>query len=179
MSKATMSKAAMSKATMSKARPRSAMAVSAISRKREHAASAFRLEAHVFYLFSRILATRNRVLNAELAGHGLDYPRWRVLAVLNQHPGCSMLQLAELTAVDRTTLAHTVGRLVQGQLVDRAERTSDRRSVALALTPRGRSLLQSILPAVTAQNDRALAGFSTAEAAHLRALLRRILQNIT
>lgn len=139
----------------------------------------FRLDGHIFYLFSRILATRNRNLNAELGRHGLDYPRWRVMAVLNEHPGCSMLQLAEHTSVDRTTLAHTVGMMVEEQLVGREKRSSDRRSVVLALTPRGRRVLRQILPAVMKQNERALAGFSAAEADKLRAHLQRMFRNIS
>src|SRR5215470_18719090 len=77
----------------------------------------FRLEAHIFYLFSSILAQRNRALNRELAQFGIDYPRWRVLAVLGQYAGASMLQLAELTSVDRTTLAHTVRLMVSERLI--------------------------------------------------------------
>ena len=136
------------------------------------------LEQHVFYLFSSILARRNRTLNAVLAQHRIDFPRWRVLAVLSRHPGCSMQQLAEHTSVDRTTLAHTVGLMVDEGLVDREARASDRRSVALSLSPRGWQVLRQILPAVIAQNDSALAGLSGAETSQLLSLLRRVLANL-
>lgn len=138
----------------------------------------FRLENHIFYLFSSILALRNRALNGDLGRHGLDYPRWRVLAVLGQHSGASMLQLAELTSVDRTTLAHTVRLMVEEGLISRQERESDRRSVTLSLTEGGRAILDQILPLVLAHNDRALAGFSVREAAELRRQLARIINNL-
>lgn len=138
----------------------------------------FRLDTHVFYLLSRILASRNRALNRSLAGFGIDYPRWRVLGVLSEHPGASMLKLAELTSVDRTTLAHTVRMMVEEGLVQRIERKSDRRSVELRLTRRGSAVLRRILPLVLAQNDHALKGFSSGEADRLRALLGRVLANL-
>src|SRR5262249_13247795 len=123
-------------------------------------------------------ARRNRAINRDLGQFGLDYPRWRVLAVLGQHSGVSMLQLAELTGVDRTTLAHTVRLMVSERLISRRESQSDRRSVTLTVAARGRTVLRRILPRVVAHNDQALAGFSGREAAALRRQLTRILDNL-
>lgn len=147
-------------------------------RARPVATAAFRLERHVFYLLSRVLASRNRVLNARLAGHGLDFPRWRVLAVLAEHPGASMLQLAELTSVDRTSLTHTVRLMVGEGLVARSPRGSDRRSVALALTRKGNATFRRILPEILTQNAQALAGFGDGEIDTLRSGLMRVLANL-
>src|SRR5271165_4647568 len=119
---------------------------------------AFRLDNHVFYLFGQIFGHRNVALNRELRRFNLDYSRWRVLGTLNEHPGCSMNDLANTTAVDRTTLAYTVRNMVEEKLVRRQARSSDRRSVELTLTPRGHALLQQILPTVMQLNDRCLAG---------------------
>src|SRR5271156_6755237 len=69
---------------------------------------AFQIDEHIFFWFGQILGRRNRVLNRELRRFGLDCQRWRVLAVLNEHPGCTMRMLAELTAVNRTTLNPTI-----------------------------------------------------------------------
>lgn len=152
------------------------------SRRSERAPSAsegeFSLERHVFYLLSRVLASRNRALNAKLAGHGLDFPRWRVLAVLNEHPGASMLELAELTSVDRTSLTHTVRLMVDEGLVARTERGSDRRSVALALTRGGKAMFRRILPDVLTQNRQALNGLEDGEIDALRVSLSRVLANL-
>jgi hypothetical protein len=82
----------------------------------------FRLDNHVFYLFGQIFGHRNRLLNRELRQFSIDYPRWRVLGALNEHPGCSMQKLADKTAVDRTTLAHTVRIMVDEKLVHRHAR---------------------------------------------------------
>lgn len=138
----------------------------------------FRLETHIFYLFSGILAARNRMLNAKLATHDLDYPRWRVLAVLSEHPGASMLKLAELTSVDRTTLTHTVRVMVEEDLIGRRERGTDRRSVELTLTRHGTAKFKRILPAVLELNEQALSGLKAHEVDMLRALLGRVVDNL-
>jgi DNA-binding MarR family transcriptional regulator len=138
----------------------------------------FQLETHTFYWFSRILSRRNRVLNSELRSFDLDYPRWRVMAVLNQHPGCSMQQLAEHTGVDRTSLAHTVTLMARQGLLTRQARETDRRSIVLDLTPRGRDLLGRILPTVLAHSSQALSGFKATEIRVLFKLLQRMAGNI-
>ena len=138
----------------------------------------FALDTHIFFLFGQIFGFRNRVLNRELKPFGLDYQRWRVLAVLSLNSGCSMQTLADLTAVDRTTLNHTL-RLMTGEgLVDRRPRPEDRRSVAISLTPKGQALLERILPLVLAQNARSTQGFSTQDVTDLIARLNRMVDNL-
>jgi DNA-binding MarR family transcriptional regulator len=141
-------------------------------------AKSFRLDSHIFYLFGQIFGHRNLALNRELRQFGIDYPRWRVLAFLNERPDCSMLDLANGTAVDRTTLAYTVRNMVQEGLVRRAQRASDRRSVALGLTSRGNLMLKRILPTVLKINGQCLAGFGEPEVRTLLAQLRRIIDNV-
>jgi DNA-binding MarR family transcriptional regulator len=150
----------------------------ATARRSAQPAPEFHLDQHLFYHISQVLAVRNRALNAELRGSGLDYSRWRVLAVLQEHPGCSMLQLAERTSVDRTSLAHTVRVMENEGLVSRMARATDRRSVMLTLSPLGRRKYHAILPAVLAQNARALAGFCEADVDRLRRQLQRIAENL-
>ena len=146
--------------------------------RREAKSDAFRLDNHVFYLFGQIFGHRNVALNRELRRFDLDYSRWRVLAALNEHPRCSMNHLANLTAVDRTTLAYTVRKMVEEKLVRRQARSSDRRSVELMLTQRGHALLQDILPTVMDLNDRCLAGFREQELKIFLGQLRRMIDNI-
>jgi DNA-binding MarR family transcriptional regulator len=150
-------------------------------RRRGAAAEAparFRLESHLFYYFSQILARRQRTLNSGLRRFGLDYARWRVMAVLNEEPGCSMQRLSDLTSVDRTTLTHTLRLMENEDLIVRHERPSDRRSIAVSLTARGRDMLILILPTVLAETDRALVGFTPDEVDRLREQFGRILANL-
>jgi DNA-binding MarR family transcriptional regulator len=144
----------------------------------EGAARAFRLEDHLFFHFSQILARRTRALNARLRPYGLDYTRWRVLAVLQEHSGATMGRLSDLTSVDRTTLTRTLGLMEKAGLVARRERESDRRSIAISLTAKGRRLFARILPLTLSETDRALTGFSPAEIRALRDRLKRMAENL-
>lgn len=138
----------------------------------------FPLDRHVFFLFGQLLGYRNRALNRALREFGLDYQRWRVLAVLNENPGCSMQQLADLTAVDRTTVTYTLKLMVRAGLVKRAPRETDRRSVALSLQPAGKELLGQILPVVRELNQRCVAGFSETESTEILRQLQKMVDNI-
>lgn len=144
----------------------------------EDAARAFRLEDHLFFHFSQILARRTRALNERLRPYGLDYSRWRVLAVLQQHSGATMGRLADLTSADRTTLTRTLGLMEKAGLVARRERESDRRSIAISLTAEGRRLFARILPLALVETDRALTGFSPEEIVILRDRLKRMADNL-
>lgn len=151
-----------------------------LERKAEGGATrAFKLEDHLFFYFSQILARRTRAINARLRSYGLDYPRWRVLAVLQEHSGATMGRLADLTSVDRTTLTRTLGLMEEARLVARQERESDRRSLVISLTPKGRRMFARILPLTLAETDRALTGFSSAEIGALRDRLKSIADNLT
>jgi len=142
------------------------------------AARAFRFEDHLFFHFSQILARRTRALNAGLRPYGLDYTRWRVLAVLQEYSGATMGRLADLTSVDRTTLTRTLGLMEKAGLVVRRERESDRRSLAISLTAKGRRLFARILPLTLSETARALTGFSSEEIGVLRDRLRRMADNL-
>jgi DNA-binding MarR family transcriptional regulator len=138
----------------------------------------FRLETHPFFWFGQIFGLRNRALNRKLRPIDLDYQRMKVLACLEEFPGCSMQQLADFTVVDRTSLTHTVQLLVNKGLVQRQARAADRRSVALALTPTGRKAVKKISPMILRLNDVSMAGFTSKEKQELLDQLRRMVQNL-
>jgi DNA-binding MarR family transcriptional regulator len=141
-------------------------------------APAFDLPQHVFFLVTQLMARRNRALAERLQPLGLTVQKWRVLAVLDYSPGCTMSDLADLTSVDRTTLTRTLDQLVEERLVDRRPAAHDRRSTRLALTRRGAALLRRVLPLVIEQNEQAVRGFSAAEIERLRGDLRRMFHNL-
>jgi hypothetical protein len=68
----------------------------------------FALDDHLFFLFTQVMGRRNRALAERLKPIGISFQQWRVLAVLDHRPGCTMGELAELASVDRTTLTRTL-----------------------------------------------------------------------
>jgi DNA-binding MarR family transcriptional regulator len=150
----------------------------ALRRQRAGSAGGFRLEDHVFYYFSQILARRTRALNRDLAEFGLDYGRWRVMAVLHDQRACTMGRLAELSSVDRTTLTRLIGQMEAEDLVSRRTGLDDRRRISLSLTPHGAAQFGRILPVVLSRTERALTGFTREEAEALQRMLRRMADNL-
>ena len=147
-------------------------------RRAKPSAPAFRPDDHIFYLFTQIFGRRNRQLAARLKPLAVTVPQWRILAVLHERAGSTMNELADLTTVDRTTLTRALDRMVRESLVTRRSNAHDGRSVRLYLTPSGEAAFHRVLPRVIEQNERAAQGFSTAELAELRVMLRRMIRNL-
>ncbi len=138
----------------------------------------FRLESHIFFLFTQIFGRRNRQLAEALRPLAISIPQWRVLAVLHEFPGSTMNRLADLATVDRTTLTRALDNMVERGLVARRSDAADRRSIRLSLTETGLAVFFRVLPAVLDQNERAVAGFSKGELASLRSMLHRMVDNL-
>jgi DNA-binding MarR family transcriptional regulator len=73
--------------------------------------------------------------------YGLSTAQLFILHVLHENEGCSMNDLAAMTATDQSTASVIVQRLVDAGYVGRGTSERDRRHVALTLTPSGRSLM--------------------------------------
>jgi DNA-binding MarR family transcriptional regulator len=138
----------------------------------------FPLDDHIFYLFTQIFGRRNRDLAEKLKPFRITVPKWRVLAVLNERPNCTMNRLAGLTTVDRTTLTRTVDNMVAQGLVARRADPKDGRSVRLQLTAKGVDAFRLVLPSVLEQNERAVRDLDQAELAMLRGVLHRMVRNL-
>jgi DNA-binding MarR family transcriptional regulator len=138
----------------------------------------FPMDRHVFYLLTQIINRRNRSLGERLAAEGLSVAKWRVLGCAYFFPGCVMTELAEYTAVDRTTLTRTVDQLVESGLVERRNPPRNRRLVSLHLTTPGEATLEAIMPLVLEQNGRALRGVTPQDFEALLRILKQINANL-
>ena len=79
--------------------------------------------------------------------HGLLTEHWRILAVVDDHPGITMTSLATSAVVAAASLTRHVDRLVELALVVRRIDPADRRRAVLALSPRGTDLAARLLAA--------------------------------
>jgi DNA-binding MarR family transcriptional regulator len=114
---------------------------------------------------------------------GLDFASFDVLATLRRSgtpyeltPGA----LAHSMIVTPSAVTQRLARLEDLELVVRRHDNPDRRKVTVALTPRGRTLIDDALPAHLDNEHRMLAVFSQAELEIFASLLRRlqIAQNV-
>src|ERR1700730_7995535 len=81
--------------------------------------------------------------------------RFALLALIGQNPGISQTALGRAAGRDKSTLTPALNDLVHRTLVKRQRVTSDRRSYALSLTPKGEKLVE-VLFAHAREHDREL-----------------------
>lgn len=130
------------------------------------------------YLLNRA-GTRIAVsFTAAVRQHGITLPMWRALAALHYDEGQRMGELGRLTSIDVSTLTRIVDGLERRGLIERRRSDSDARSVRVHLTAAGRSLTERIIPLAEHYETVALSGFSAEEAALLKAMLRRLHDNM-
>ncbi len=117
---------------------------------------------YIFYLMLQAVRRREMALNAGLKSLDLNASCWHAGAVLRRTGGCSMADLAHLSAVDRTTLTRTVDQMVARGLVLRDVAPSDRRRVMLRLTEQGVELIDRARVVSRGINQGVLDGLSEA-----------------
>lgn len=105
-----------------------------------------------------------RVLRSEMRSHrsrGLSVPHFRVLAFLDKNEGASLSAVADSVGLRLPSMSTLVNGLVDRGLVTRAPSASDRRRLALCLTARGRSNLETARRATQARLSDLLREIST------------------
>ena len=103
----------------------------------------------------------------------LTFSQWTTLVAL--HSGITTAgDLAHNICHDAGSLTRLIDEMVRRGLVARTRSESDRRVVTLALTPRGRDLVEALAPRVMNFWNRLLCGFSHSEVDMLINLLTRL-----
>ncbi|HEX7758958.1 MAG TPA: MarR family transcriptional regulator [Caulobacteraceae bacterium] len=114
----------------------------------------------LMHLTSSMALMRESALDQQLKPLGLSISRYRVLGVLVRFGPCRMTDVANLTAMDRTSLTRVADHLVGGGLVERTTSSKDRRQVFLEITQAGRDAHRAALAVVLGYNAKILDGIS-------------------
>ena len=113
---------------------------------------------YLFHLFTTIGRLRDAQLDKALRPLGLNVTRHRAIAVIALIEPCTMSELADLSAIDRTTMTRIVDQLVVRGLAGRVTPSEDRRQVVLSLTAMGHEVYQKALQTISVVNRAALQG---------------------
>jgi DNA-binding MarR family transcriptional regulator len=132
------------------------------------------LTTYVFHLFTVVARHREARLEAALRPLDLNVSRHRALSSIDRLAPCTMRELAEFVAVDRTTLTRTVDQLSDAGLVERTTPREDRRQVVLTLTQAGKAACRRSLQAIYRVNRDLLEGMDEAEQRTLARALDRL-----
>lgn len=97
-----------------------------------------------------------------------------VITMLAERPGISQAELARLLRLERATIGTTVGRALAAGFVVRHDATSDARSYALSLSPRGQRALRALRRRIATHEATSAARLTPGERRALRELLHKL-----
>jgi DNA-binding MarR family transcriptional regulator len=130
------------------------------------------------YLINRVgFALVESFTTDALKANGLSIDMWRVLAALSNNGGQRQVDLVGMTSIDASTMSRLVSRLVRGGLVTRSRSETSNREVVVALSGKGRALVQRLIPIAEALERKASAGLSAKELVVAKRLLSRMYGN--
>jgi DNA-binding MarR family transcriptional regulator len=132
-------------------------------------------DAFLPYLLNKVANRFNRGFSRELRQYNISVSRWRTLAVICSHPGLSLNDIVEQTAIDQTTLSRVVDQLVSDDLVVRAPSGADARVLAIRPTGKGEALFRQLWPVAFKHYRRGVKGLGPDEEATLTRLLQKLL----
>ena len=131
------------------------------------------------YLINRVgFALVERFTADALKDNALTIDMWRVLAALSSNGGQRQVDLSGLTSIDVSTMSRLVSRLVRAGLVTRSRSEKSSREVVVALSPKGRALMQRMIPIAKKLEQKASAGLSAKELAVVKSVLTRMYGNL-
>lgn len=84
------------------------------------------------------------------ARFGITIPEWRVLVHLAHSGEVSVRDIEARVALEKYEISRTAKRLEEAGLIRKKANSSDRRLVALSLAPKGRAMMQELLPVARA-----------------------------
>jgi DNA-binding MarR family transcriptional regulator len=119
-----------------------------------------------------------REIEKTLAAHGLNSASFDVLATLRRSGPPYRLSPGDLiatTMVSSGTMTNRLDQLEKASFIERSHNPDDRRSVIIALTPKGFALVDEAVTSHVANEHRLLDGLSAEERQTLDGLLRKFL----
>jgi DNA-binding MarR family transcriptional regulator len=137
------------------------------------------LDNYLPYLINRVgFALVDRFAGHELVRAHLTIAMWRVLAALSNNGEQRQIDLAGMTSIDASTLSRLVTRLVKMELATRSRSKTSNREVVVELSPKGRALVQRLIPVAKALEHDAIDGLSAKELEAVKRALRRMYGNL-
>jgi DNA-binding MarR family transcriptional regulator len=125
---------------------------------------------HPGHLLRRSVQAMNLIWAQEVS-RTITSPQFAALNALLREPDLDQRTLGRRVSLDRSTTAEMVARLTDRGLIRRERHSYDGRRKTIALTPRGESVLQQLIPRTHAMTDRLVAGLTERERKDLLRLL--------
>ncbi len=140
-------------------------------------AASFRSRDSVGALIGLVRKALVETFDRELAPLGLNTAQALVLVLLVDERAGTAAEVCKHLSHDPGAMTRLIDKLEALDLVRRVRGEDDRRSTHLELTARGRQMHAEVTRVQIDVLNRALRGFSRAEARTLESLLKRVLEN--
>ena len=132
------------------------------------------------YLINRVGFALVESFTADaLKPNDLSIEMWRVLAALSNNGGQRQVDLSAMTSIDVSTMSRLVSRLVRMGLVTRSRSQHSSREVVVALSGKGRALVQRLIPIAKRLEQTASAGVAVRDMTEFKRMLALIYGNLT
>jgi MarR family transcriptional regulator for hemolysin len=111
-----------------------------------------------------------------LGSVGLTPALFGLLNVIGAREGANQQELGSAMGIDRSTMVSLIDQLESAGLANRRPSATDRRAREIAITPKGRRLLQRSRRMISETEDEILARLTAEERSELERLLRLALE---
>jgi DNA-binding MarR family transcriptional regulator len=128
-------------------------------------------------LFFRLWRASHERVADVLGSVGLTPALFALLNVIGAREGAIQQELGSALGIDRSTMVALIDQLESAGLAKRRPSATDRRAREIAITPKGRRLLERSRRMISETEDEVLAGLSAEERSELVSLLRRALES--
>jgi MarR family transcriptional regulator, transcriptional regulator for hemolysin len=128
-------------------------------------------------LFFRLWRATHTGAAEALGTVGLTPALFALLNVVGAREGAIQQELGSALGIDRSTMVSLIDQLESAELARRRPSVTDRRARAIAITPKGRRVLQRARGLISEVEDQVLAGLTAEERDKLLTLLRRALHS--
>jgi DNA-binding MarR family transcriptional regulator len=126
-------------------------------------------------LFFRLWRASHTRTAEELESIGLTPALFGLLNVLAARPGTNQQEIGSAMGIDPSTMVSLIDQLENAGLAKRRPHPEDRRAREVAITPKGRRLLERARGMANQVQDEVLRGLNAAERRQLLSLLRQAL----
>jgi DNA-binding MarR family transcriptional regulator len=138
----------------------------------------YRLTNSFPYLLNRVGVQMGELFSRRIAGYGVTLPMYRVMAALWETSDQRLGDLAAMTTIEISTLSRLVGEMKRRGLVTRARLKDNGRTVAINLAPKGRTLVEELIPIAIHFEEVAVRDFPSKNISDLKTVLAEIYESL-
>tara|TARA_B100001939_G_scaffold301173_1_gene277576 strand:- start:467 stop:988 length:522 start_codon:yes stop_codon:yes gene_type:complete len=143
-----------------------------------HEADRF-IDNYLLYLLARVSFLVSNDFHTQIKKQKVSVPTWRVLATLRDRDQLTIGELCDYVMMQQSTLTKVIDRMTEDGLVDRRFSEEDRRKVFVAITAKGRALVEDLIPRALAHEKRVLREYSKKEQDTLKDMMKALITRLS